>query len=208
MCGGYLGSCQGCGWILSVDAVFLNREINSDYELISDQGSGAELLNVDDFDFNGGSVGPRISLIRPRTGTGGILGTCPCWEINYFGVDWDDSITPVAPTTPVLNLTGTSLPTSAPGNVLNAIYSSELNSLEFNLRRDVNDCLTLLMGYRWVELSEDLIVDEVGSGTATNFYTVDTNNHMHGFQLGAEAEIWKLRRPAARRRLRESRSVL
>jgi hypothetical protein len=79
-------------------------------------------------------------------------------QVRYFGVnDWSDTIS-------------------------NANYNSNLHSTEVNLRRQWTESLTLLAGFRWVEMS-DLAVDTTG-----NF--LDTNNHMYGGQIGAEWLVW------------------
>lgn len=73
-------------------------------------------------------------------------------QVRYFGVDdWSDA---------------------------NAGYRSNLHSTEVNLRRQWTDSLTVLGGFRWVEMGDDL--NGVG----------DTNNHMYGGQLGAEWLVW------------------
>lgn len=78
-------------------------------------------------------------------------------QVRYFGVDdWSDSFE-------------------------GALYSSNLHSTEVNLRRQWTDSLTLLGGFRWVEMGDE---------AADQFAFIDTNNHMYGGQVGAEWLVW------------------
>ncbi len=63
------------------------------------------------------------------------------------------------------------------------LYSSELN-----LRRPVNEWLTTLMGFRWVEFYDSYSVQGVESVVSMPFsQSIDTHNHMYGFQIGEDA---------------------
>jgi hypothetical protein len=84
-------------------------------------------------------------------------------QVRYFGVDqWSE----VANTT----------------NFGQVTANSNLHSTEVNLRRQWTESLTLLGGFRWIEMS-DFARDGLDN-------TVDTNNHMYGAQLGAEWLVW------------------
>ena len=65
-------------------------------------------------------------------------------------------------------------------------YASRLYSGEFNLRHPIGQNVTMFGGFRWVELEENL----TGQNPANTFITVDTNNHLYGVQLGADATLW------------------
>jgi hypothetical protein len=109
-----------------------------------------------DFDFE---AGIELSAMRR-------WGECRALEIRYMGVDgWSDQVT-----------TG---PTSAG-------YTSDLHSLEFNLRRQRSPRITTLAGFRWVELHEEIIATVDGQRA----FVGDTDNHMFGFQVGGEALLW------------------
>jgi hypothetical protein len=95
--------------------------------------------------------------VRRRLGSDYLL------QVRYFGVDgWSDQF-PVD--FPLLT------------------QSSSLHSTEVNLRRQWNDWLTVLGGFRWVELSEDFLILGGLAG-------INTNNHMYGGQIGAEFRVW------------------
>lgn len=184
--------CCGCGWTVTTDLMFLRRTDADDYTIITDQISGAEVANVKDLDFDH-EVVPRIFLTRNRqdfSNPGSFC--CFYWEIGYFGSDSPNaSDTPVAPTSPVFQAPGTPLASSGPGNLFRLNYGTDFHSAEFNIRKDWSDCVGFLIGYRWFELSDDLFVDEVGNATG-DILQVDTNNHMHGFQVGTDLVLLQI----------------
>ena len=65
-------------------------------------------------------------------------------------------------------------------------YDSDIHSAEFNLRRQWNHWLTLLGGFRWINVNEILNTD-IG-GVATN--RIDVDNQMYGLQLGLDTYLW------------------
>lgn len=94
------------------------------------------------------------------------LGDIHQLQVRYFGVDsWD----------------GDSLMNQ---DDLQYNYLSSLHSTEVNLRRQTTDCLTLLGGFRWVELSEE-VSELPGKGDP-----VRARNHLYGGQIGAELLVW------------------
>jgi len=128
---------------------------------------GAVILNRDNpSNFRAFDLGWHSGVdvdIRRRLGTDHQL------QVRYFGVDdWDDQLSgfPVPPA--------------------DFYYSSSLHSTEFNLRRDWTDRVNLLAGFRWVELHE-----ETGfQGPPGLVQNNNTDNHMYGFQIGADWLAW------------------
>jgi hypothetical protein len=119
-----------------------------------------DMFKAFDFDFE---AGIDVSAMRR-------IGDCRALEIRYMGIDdWNDRLE---------------------GNIgfipVGADYSSNLHSLEFNLRRQWTDRITTLAGFRWVEIHEELGVDVFDFPVLGN----DVDNHMYGFQIGGEAVIW------------------
>ena len=67
------------------------------------------------------------------------------------------------------------------------LYSGELN-----LRRSVNDWLTTLVGFRWVEFEDNFLVQGVESVVSMPFsHAINTRNHMYGFQIGEDALLFE-----------------
>jgi hypothetical protein len=71
-------------------------------------------------------------------------------------------------------------------------YVSKLHSIEANFRRQVSCRVSVLAGFRWIELSEDFgVLYETNPNIAgPSRYRVDVNNHLYGFQVGADALLW------------------
>jgi len=112
-------------------------------------------FGVFDFDFEGGV---EANLIR-QLQNGHDL------ELRYFGVgQWSARANFVGP--------------PATGD-----YTSSLNSTEINLWHPHDDRLTLMVGFRWVELHDELAIVPVGEVS-------NVDNHMYGFQIGARRTLW------------------
>lgn len=183
-CGVYPGCAATCGsgcdipmnccdccdrWTIRAGAVFFRREAGSDIPIVT----GTPSYSTADLDF-GYQGGPAVSVIRH-----GFLNTCWDLEVNYFGVYSDATAT---------TLDVDSLNATPPILVIGAVpaatvYDSNLHSTEINLRRRWNDWLTVLGGFRWIELSDDLTTD-VDTGFA--MFGTDVNNHLYGAQIGVD----------------------
>jgi hypothetical protein len=59
------------------------------------------------------------------------------------------------------------------------------------VRHHRGGCWTLLAGFRWVELGEELngVYDNQG---AIARYGIDVDNHLYGVQVGAEVDLWRI----------------
>jgi len=67
-------------------------------------------------------------------------------------------------------------------------YKSRLYNAEFNVRRSVNDWLTGLAGFRWMELEDSYLAQGTGAILSTPFSeAIRSHNHLFGFQIGADA---------------------
>jgi hypothetical protein len=67
------------------------------------------------------------------------------------------------------------------------LYSSELN-----LRRPVNEWLTTMLGFRWVEFYDSYSAQGLESVVSMPFYqAINTHNHMYGFQIGEDALLFE-----------------
>jgi len=176
-------SCTPCTnqWSVWKEVMFLRRSDASAYPLITDQNTGETLLNANQLDFEHRAV-PRIFLIRDY---------CDCWgwEIGYFGLQtWDSSGEGGGEQSPVLNGPGIPIGSTQPGTVYQVNYGSDLHNAEFNVRRRASRCVTWIAGFRFVELQEHLNAGSVAP-TTSDLYSVDTNNQLYGFQVGANAQL-------------------
>jgi hypothetical protein len=177
-------SCCGCDdlcctplWTVKAGAVILARARQSGV-FFEDSTSGAVLAGAGALG-TAWSGGPDIT-IRRRLGDRGAA------EVRYFSVDgWSSDASYEfsgfwqLPTTP---------PIAGQGPIgINAASRARLFSTEINLRRQTNNWLTLLAGFRWIELHENLDLSaQDGSGALTN----NTDNHLYGAQIGGDLLLW------------------
>jgi hypothetical protein len=201
---GYLDSCNtgcnqscdtGCGrscgpwWTASADFIVFDRIGGTNQTLVqsvpvrSQLTTGAELLNGNDFR-QGFYGGPRVSLIRHGE-------RCYDLELLYFQIDGWNSTRLIAPPT------RSALVFNAPGNLnyrtTNTIqfnYDSKLYNSELNVRWNPLCRVTMLAGFRWVELREDL-EGGIIAPLFEPFWITRTKNDLYGFQIGTDAKIWE-----------------
>lgn len=169
------GDACGCGptWYASAGAVFLKRSRPNEGVVVAGNPSGAPFSRASDFGFDW-EAGVDVALARRFAG-GTIV------EARYFGVDSTAYSTFVAPGTFIgAGFTGPG------GTNFNGKYLTMLDSTEINLRRSVNDRLSLLGGFRWVELKDEMFYKLAGN-VATGDY--EYNNHLYGGQLGASLNL-------------------
>jgi hypothetical protein len=137
---------------------------------IQTSAPNATLLNASDFEL-GFATGTRVALTR-HTRTGCDL------EFTYFGIDsWNDTI--VIADTLFLPLPGGNFFLGAAPVTL--VYESQLHSVEMNVTSPQNDSLTLLAGFRWMELNERFDASSPGN---PDVYAVESGNHLYGLQIG------------------------
>ncbi len=176
------GCLQCCNrWSVLAEAMFLRRSDSGSVPLILDQNTGGTLLNANNLQFNHQAV-PRLQLMHEN---------CCCWgwNVGYFGTDsWSTTGTGGGEDSPALVAPGLIIGSTAPHTLYQLGYSSELQSFEFNLRRRTHDCWTWVAGFRWIELSDELTASTI-MPTVTNIYSVDADNHLYGFQVGADAVL-------------------
>jgi hypothetical protein len=119
-------------------------------------------------------------------------------EARYFAVGQFAASVGPNPTGGTATLQYTNLPLVT-ANAVGASEYSQLASVEVNVRKDVVPCfLTLLAGYRHIELGEQIIGTTSFTGTNTSVFSTEAFNRLDGFQLGGEAVLW---RPSCRFRV-------
>ncbi len=172
-------------WSARPGAVILERDRPNSLVLMQATADPTRNLNADDFNF-GFHGGLDMSILRHFDGDRAA-------EVRYVGVDgWSSATTAITNTTLLMPLIiNTQVPVTAP-NVqrINATYGSDLESIEANWRRPLGDSWTLLAGFRYVELDEQLRANLV-TPVPTFTYDITTQNRMYGFQAGAEAFLYQ-----------------
>lgn len=186
-CGCDLG-CDTCGpaWSVSAGAVFLQREAGGAVFL----NTPGTTFNVPDLNFQAGG---RVSLIKHRecghdfefayTGFGSQTG----FNFTSGGL-LGGAVVPNGSQIQFLN----PLAITADGILISNLQSN-FNSIEVNVREDVNDYLTLLAGFRWINLNEQFnylftipLAGIIGSTQA--------DNNLLGFQIGADGVLYDMGR--------------
>jgi hypothetical protein len=122
-------------------------------------------------------------------------------EFRYFSVDTSSGASgAIPPFAPPPDLPSLAVAFAGPvdrytssGSPVAVSEYSELRSFELNLRRELSPFLTVLAGYRHIDLNEHIL----GSFTVyppivvPETFSVDAFNRMDGFQLGSEAVLWR-----------------
>ncbi|MGA2797417.1 MAG: BBP7 family outer membrane beta-barrel protein [Thermoguttaceae bacterium] len=190
------GCSQGCycqRWTASADFIILDRTGGVDRTLIEEAppatfaAPGIPLLNANDF-HQGFHGGPRVGLIRH--------GDC-CYDLEllYFQIDGWSSIQSFSGPPGTLSFTspGPFIATNPPDEPMEFDYSSQLYNAEFNVRWNPICRLTMLAGFRWLELREDLdggnLLGGVTPPVLFSFWDTNTKNNFYGFQIGADGLI-------------------
>jgi hypothetical protein len=182
-CAGYSECCDP-QWTVTADALFLRPSATTGQQLLFDPLQGTTLFNSSDMAFPC-DVGPRLSLMRHgRSGWD--------FELNFFDIvgpkaSAEFSALPNDMGSVIVDNT-IPLPVKEVGfDERFRLYSSELN-----LRRPVNEWLTTLVGFRWVEFYDSYSVQGVESVASMHFsQSINTHNHMYGFQIGEDAILFE-----------------
>jgi hypothetical protein len=169
-------------WTFSADALFMQRSSPGEQPLArtGPLGTGALVFDASDFDFDM-SGGWRIGALRHGL-------DCDL-EFNYFQIDGFNATTelPYAPWM-VTDAEGGHLHLEAPW----LEYRSRLYSTEVNLRRARNEWLTLLAGFRYLELDEHYRTAGLYSFGPLEFpagFSEETANQLWGFQVGGDGTL-------------------
>jgi hypothetical protein len=171
-CGAGVGSC--CPkWFATIGTVVLDREDPTPGTIVAANPAGTRFLGAEAFDFDF-EPGIEVGLAR-RFDNGCIL------EGRYFGVD---SVASATITTPG-NFIGTGF-TGPGGTLVRGRYLTMLDSTEVNIRRQHSDRLTVLGGFRMIEL-RDQARFMLNNNVARGHY--DYDNRLYGGQLGSNLDL-------------------
>lgn len=170
-----IDGCECCPpiWYASAGVVILKRNRPAPGVIVANNPGGAEYSNADDFEFQW-DVGVDVTLAR-RIWNDDIL------EARYFGLDSQDNNSFVAPG----SFIGTAF-TGPGGTSFAGQYISRLDSIELNWRRAYTSQLTLLGGFRMLEVNDDMLY-RLNGNVATGQY--EYNNYLYGVQIGADLAL-------------------
>jgi hypothetical protein len=177
----------GC-WSFRVGSVFLEHSRPSNSPIVTTNGAvgaptlqGANQLNPS------AGWGWDISAIRSN-----FMGGPRALEVRYFGVyGFNANLGP----TPVGATAG--MPFLSPifvggaGASLSTSYGSQLQSFEINSRRWRRDWLQLLVGVRYIDLTETMNNTFNFGGAVVGTSNVRSFNDLWGVQVGGDAYLWQ-----------------
>jgi hypothetical protein len=191
------GPASGSTWTASAECIVLQRIGTAADTLITTYpgvpnpqttftvGQGTDRLYSGDLkqDF---AAGPKLGLQR-HDGSG------LDWEISYFQIDgWNSSASVISgvDTTPVFVAPGGFVQTTdSATQSMCWSYATRLYNGEVNAHWDLCPRVSMLGGFRWLCLREELLGTIPDPQRKTPFWDTTTHNNLFGFQLG---EDWKI----------------
>ncbi len=159
-------------WNVYVGGLYLQRSRPSSAMVIGSSPAGSTVMDAHSFDFGWDTI-PEF-VVQRRTDNGWTF------EGRYFGNLSSNATSNIANIT-TFRIAGIGV-TILGGGPINALYSTQLQNAEFNVYRQVTPGLSLLAGFRWIELQDKL---RTNLATATTFVSWDNSNQMYGAQIGA-----------------------
>ena len=225
-------SCHSPRWSVSAEAIILNRVSSENRTLVErvpggvpfsnvPTTSGTQALNSNDFQ-QGFSAGQKIDLTYHGASDYGL-------ELSYFQIiNWNTSRA-VGPDDPpdwlVMRAPGSFFQTQDfTYQAMAWDYATNLYSAEVNLRENFSNRITMLVGFRWLQLTENLQgtltpadrnqplwkynqnnnlfnvaqVENLPGVPATGgfppFWNTSTTNNLFGVQIGADGKILEIGR--------------
>lgn len=169
-------------WLVRAGAVALDRDGPGEDTLFFNPLDPSEHFDSAAFDL-GYQAGFDIGLIRR-------FDALPDVEFRWLSVDgWSDTAGAATTASDPLAIDAGIPIFVATGRTIEAVYGSDLQSFEWNLR--TGGCfrrITWLAGFRYLELDESFQADLIDPVTPapTVGYDVTTDNRLYGGQLGAE----------------------
>ena len=175
--------CSNCGsrgcsqWYFNGDIIFLWRDNRSNVQsIVNSIAPATSVFNTRNVDFDTG-IGPSFRI-------GHMNDECTGLEVQYFSaLDFSGEADVISPG----NLAGAGQFLQLPGwdNVdeMHADYTSELHNVEIN-HQSTWGRLSLLAGFRYLRLTDDLGIRAITFGTGSDDYRVHSENNLFGAQLG------------------------
>ncbi|MEI8374514.1 MAG: Lpg1974 family pore-forming outer membrane protein [Planctomycetota bacterium] len=174
-------SCEEPRFYATADALFLKLDQGTRQAMpvVINQDTGETALTTHDLDYN--------MVAGPRLAFGYRLNECGTIEASYFGLHhWDA-------TAEVTGNNNLRLPGDLPLATLDFFdadhmrldYSSELNNVEINYyRRTGFENLSLLVGFRYLNLNETFNIHSNDVDTGGSDYNIRATNNLFGAQFG------------------------
>jgi hypothetical protein len=169
-------------WTVTADALFLARRDPAAVVWAYNTANPAQQVDAADFDF-GYHAGFDVSVARR-------LGCENAIEFRYFGIDhWNATSNTTTAPGDLLRFNAAVPVFTFSGDAIDAAYASQLHNAEINGCHQLTERLSLLAGFRYVELDERAAANLVNSAVPFN-YDSATRNRLLGFQLGGQTSLW------------------
>lgn len=166
--------CDQSSWSGYVGAIFLTRGNSHAGRIIAANPAGTPFLTGSNFDF-GNDTGTDVSIAH-RLANGDTI------EGRYFGVDeifaGNTMVTPGS-------FIGVGF-TGPAGTTARSSYWTQIKSAELNYKTPVNERLSVLAGFRYLQLN-DTLSSTLNGNVATGRYEFE--NEMYGGQLGLDLRL-------------------
>jgi hypothetical protein len=176
----------GCGptWQLRANLIWLHRSKPNDAQLATDfTPGGVLLLDAAEFRFEY-ETGPEIAILHRVNDR---------WDIEgrFFRVDgWNARRNAVFALGSEVQYTPPFGDAFFPATIAGS-YRAQLNNVEVNGRRKINDGWSLLAGFRYLGHDEELRIEQdFGPGFLAVAHDIRAANGLYGFQLGVDTTLW------------------
>ncbi len=176
-----MASAEEGEWFGQTGVVLLKRESNPDSTLVVSSLTGAEEMNAKDFKFDT-EAGLDVSIGYWCDDEIQIF-------VRHFNVNdhgdghYTNGIESHIATSPTI---GEVAPVATD---ISGYYQTALWSTELNLMHTSNSWLSCLVGFRWIELHEDLKI-KTRSMNGTTYFKNNTRNHLYGLQIGGDGLLY------------------
>ncbi|HTU26637.1 MAG TPA: hypothetical protein VMF30_14615 [Pirellulales bacterium] len=170
--------CNQSAWILSGGALFLHRSRPDPTTILAPSSGPGALMTGSNFGFNWNS-GPLLSIAR-RTSCGLIF------EGRYFN-DRDATANYELNNVTTFRAAGIGVTILGGGSIWGT-YRTQLDSTEFNMLAPLGDRVSLIGGFRAVQLHDQLNLTIASPGIITNW---NENNRLYGAQTGINLNLFQ-----------------
>jgi hypothetical protein len=185
------GCIAGPQWRVRANILSMRLSRPNDTTLVTNfTPGGSVLLDAAEFKFSE-EVGPEIAILRQINEDWSVEGRffrIGGWSASRGPVD--DFESDIQYTTPFR----IGVPSPNPivfDTTIAGMYLSELTNVELNGRRRINDFWSLLLGFRYLGLDDNLTIQQgVNFDTATFTHNIGAVNELYGFQIGADMNLW------------------
>ncbi len=172
-------------WRVRANIIWLHRSKPNEGALVTDfTPGGVVLLDASEFKFKY-EAGPELSIFRQIDDAWSVEG-------RFFRVDgWNATRGTVPAFGSEVQYETTFGNAFIPANISGS-YRSQLSNGEINGRRKIDDFWSVLVGFRYLDLDESglTIQQDIGPGFITAINNIRAVNHLFGFQVGADMNLW------------------